>query len=268
VGRTAEDEVDRLLAAAERLRGIWVGAWPSHFERYVVERLAELADKAEVYVEELEGRTPLYPPRLSVPKDDYDGVPSPLRGGAWFWAIHPLGKLRELVHGTDSVLPRPEVDVIVYLGDDDPQRADPVLRAVNNARIALGYVDADLVEDKKGSLWRTWRSRLKAGLGQQEVADRLTKVERAFELGFLDMKQAEVDSQEAQAFATLVQSLEQQERACVRIGSLLILKYDGQILGRTLSQIEIRALERYPAIQRNPETLLEQLATSVYQLED
>jgi len=85
------------------------------------------------------------------------------------------------------------------------------------------------------------------------------------------VKQAQVDSQEAQAVATLLQALETQERACIRIGSILLIKYTtpsagGVVLSRNLTPAEMTALQRYPAIQRNPETVLEQLATAVYEL--
>jgi hypothetical protein len=93
------------------------------------------------------------------------------------------------------------------------------------------------------------------------------KVERALELRFLDLQEAQVDSEEAAAFGRLVQSVEGEQRACVRIGSLLLLKYNGQLIGRKLSQVELHALHLFPAIQQHPETLLGELAAAVNQLE-
>lgn len=96
---------------------------------------------------------------------------------------------------------------------------------------------------------------------------RFIKVERALELVGIDDRQADVDLKEAQAVKTVMESLVDVPRACIRIGALLILKYPGAdgtvVLSRTLSQPEVRALEWYPEIQRKPEQALELLATAI-----
>jgi hypothetical protein len=56
--------------------------------------------------------------------------------------------------------------------------------------------------------------------------------------------------------------------ACVRIGSMLIVKYpDSQgsdmVLVRQLSALELRTLERFPGIQRDPCNAIEMLAAAV-----
>ena len=83
----------------------------------------------------------------------------------------------------------------------------------------------------------------------------------------IDSRQAQIDSQAATAVRNLVSALNKVPTACVRVGSILFIKYtksDGPVvLVRTLSQVEIRILEHYPEIQQKPEKALEALALAV-----
>ncbi|TDO55574.1 hypothetical protein EV651_114278 [Kribbella sp. VKM Ac-2571] len=269
MGATAEEGTGRLIRAAVELDELKdrLSVWPEQLQRYVIDQLAEIAAEAETLAEALRDR-PSKDLSWDPGSDEYEVFAIPIPGRKWLWRARPRKNLSMPIYRTkDTGRQREQIDVVVYLSDEAQEKTAPVLRAVDEARRALGYVDAELIEDKLGSLWRTWLAKIKNGLSRQEVAERLIKVERAFELGFLDLKQAQVDSQEAQAFATLVQALDSQDRGCVRIGSLLVLKYDGQIVGRSLSQIELRALQQFPAIQRHPEALLEKLAAAVYELD-
>lgn len=87
----------------------------------------------------------------------------------------------------------------------------------------------------------------------------------------LDARQAQVDEKVAAAVSGLVNSFADVPRACVRVGSIFFVKYSGSsgpvVLARNLSQVEIRAMERFPEIQRDPEKAFEALALAVTQLE-
>jgi hypothetical protein len=112
---------------------------------------------------------------------------------------------------------------------------------------------------------------LARGVSAKDVTDRLTKVERALELTYLDSKQAEVDSATAGAVQQLIESISDIDRACIRAGSLLVIKFlaagESVILVRNLSQLEIRAFERCPEIQTKPETALNALSTVIESME-
>jgi hypothetical protein len=131
------------------------------------------------------------------------------------------------------------------------------------------YIDSD--DDKKTE--RLVRSKAKAQqlLASDELKSRLVKVERALELAGLDLKQAQVDQGEAEAVARLLGEIRDVPRVCIRAGSVLLAKFTTNqgpvVVVRTLSQLEIRALERFPEIQKNPERMLEALATAVDSLE-
>ena len=65
----------------------------------------------------------------------------------------------------------------------------------------------------------------------------------------------------------LLTSLADIPQACIRVGSLLFIKYTDHtgpvILSRTLSQPEVRALERFPEIQTKPREVLGALASAL-----
>lgn len=67
----------------------------------------------------------------------------------------------------------------------------------------------------------------------------------------------------ARAVESLVSSTSQIPRVAMRAGSLLFLKYEEAgipvLLVRQLSSVELTALERYPGLQREPESLLANL---------
>jgi hypothetical protein len=103
------------------------------------------------------------------------------------------------------------------------------------------------------------------------VQERPIKVEGPLEVQFIDLNQAEVDSKEAEAVARLVESLADIPSAVVRVGSISMIKFstpDGAVVQtRTLSQIEIRAMERFPETQINPRIALEALSNAVLTLQ-
>jgi hypothetical protein len=87
------------------------------------------------------------------------------------------------------------------------------------------------------------------------------------ELRYLDSAQADTDNKVADALSKIVSSLADVPSACVRAGSILLIKYPGPqgpvILTRNLSQLEISTLEKYPEIQKNPQTVLESLSLAI-----
>jgi hypothetical protein len=146
-----------------------------------------------------------------------------------------------------------------------------VIRALDTLASELGYegpLDEVIV---RGSIWRRAKAALRRGVTSDEVKNRLTKVERALELKSIDALQAEVDGKAVAAVVELVGSLQDVPQACIRVGSILLLKFSDEkgpvLMVRSLSQLEIRALERFPEIQTRPRIALEALATALATME-
>lgn len=163
-----------------------------------------------------------------------------------------------------------QISIAAFADGDDAQN-DSLLAAVDDLVNVLGYGTQTDVTFEKGSIFRQSKAKAIEALTSQELQDRLIKVERALELEYLDLKQAEVDVREGQAVANLVAALRDIPRACLRVGSILLIKYSVDdvpvLVSRPLSQLEIRALERYPEIQRVPEKALEALTMAIENLE-
>jgi hypothetical protein len=155
----------------------------------------------------------------------------------------------------------------MYLDTDDQEIARRVFADFDNLARVAGYSEATDEEVRRGSFWRKAKTLIIRGVTSDEVALRLAKVERAVELAQLDNRQAEVDGKEAEAVAQLLESLAEVPQACMRVGSLLIVKFQDPagpvVLARTLTQTEIRALNKFPEIQARPRDVMKSLDTAV-----
>jgi hypothetical protein len=160
-----------------------------------------------------------------------------------------------------------EISVAIYLDTDAADVAALCVRYVDELVEALGYNGPIDAVTESGSFIRHSWARIKRSLTSEEVTERLIKAERAVELRYLDSYQVEVDSKIADTVTKLVQSLEGVPNACIRAGSLLLIKYTRDerpvLLTRNLSQQEIKTLEKFPGIQQDPQKTLESLALAL-----
>ncbi|TCC18659.1 hypothetical protein [Kribbella sindirgiensis] len=167
---------------------------------------------------------------------------------------------------------RESVDVIVYLDSDDDEALGRALGAVDNLVQVMGYEEPQHIQVERGSIFRRSKAAAQKALRSKDLQDRLIKVERAVELEKIDLKQAEVDIREAEAAGKLMQSLAEIPQACIRIGSMFLIKHDspgGQVvLIRNLSQLEIRALEKFPEIQKDPRSAIDALAIAISAMDE
>jgi hypothetical protein len=172
---------------------------------------------------------------------------------------------------TDAGFVESSIPIEIYVDTEDEHEARRVFVAADNLAYLLGYGDAFDESIERGSFWRNARARLRRGVESDEVTSRLIKLERAFELKHLDLQQADVDAKSADAASQLIASMENIPQGTMRVGSIFLVKYEEAgiptIHIRSLSQLEIRALERYPEIQRKPQQALEALATATPSLE-
>lgn len=159
------------------------------------------------------------------------------------------------------------VSVAVYVDGKNERGLKDVLKCVDDLVDALGYEGPFDETVEYGSIFRRYKAIIRKGAQSKEVQDRITKIERALELRYLDSQQADSDLKLATAVSNLTASFESVSKVCVRVGSILFIKYVCDrapvVLVRNLSQIEIAALERYPEIQREPEKVLGALALAI-----
>lgn len=105
-------------------------------------------------------------------------------------------------------------------------------------------------------VFRRSRAIAKRGIDAADLRTRLAKVERSLELAYLDRRQADVDAIESEAVRRLVDSLKDVPHACVRIGSIFLIKYE-EVRGPYWSFVLYPRLRymRWSGFPRSRETL-------------
>jgi ribosomal protein S13 len=160
-----------------------------------------------------------------------------------------------------------EISVAVYLETDDSAVINSVVHDLDELVEALGYDGPLRPIVERGSFFRQSWGKLRKALTSDDVKELALKTERALELRYLDGEQAQVDNKIADTLSKLVGALADVPSACIRAGSILLIKYPGPqgpvILTRGLSQMEIKTLERFPEIQQTPQKALESLALAI-----
>lgn len=160
-----------------------------------------------------------------------------------------------------------EISVILYLDTNDEKIISQVVRNLDNLVGALGYGRPLNPEIERGSFFRQSWSKLKRSLTSDDLKEIAAKMERALEARYLDSQQVAIDNTIAGALSKLIISLSEVPSACIRSGSILLIKYPGPqgsiILTRNLSEREIKILEQFPEIQRTPHAVLESLAVAI-----
>jgi hypothetical protein len=202
------------------------------------------------------------------------------RGNASFCDSHPLLQYADASFFGTTVDPRPpepnevlqEISVGVYLDSDDPSTAERILRCVDEFVDLLGYDGPIRPVIEHGSFVRRSLAKIKVALTSDEVRDLIAKAERAVEVRILDSEQADVDYKMAAAVSNIIAALADAPNACIQIGSILFIKYSGPqgsvVLSKNLSLKEIKTLERFPGIQKEPHNVLEYLAVAQESLTD
>lgn len=164
-----------------------------------------------------------------------------------------------------------DIAVDVYIGGDDDHRAEEILRRVDDVVEQLGYYRPETLSIERGSIFRRARAAARRAMSSDELADRLALLEQAVEVQLVGKHISGIDRQMAEAVSWLIQSLESVPTACVRLKSIVIVKYtlneDAVVLARSLSAKEMRAIECYPEMTQKPERFLDSLALAVDRLE-
>jgi hypothetical protein len=124
---------------------------------------------------------------------------------------------------------------------------------------------------RDGAIFRRAKANLTQGIKSDDALRYRAKMENAIELIAIGERQARVNNEHAQAIEMALSSISRIPPACLLVGTILIVKYpDDQgsvVLVRPLSALELRTLERFPGIQRDPCNAIEMLAAAVMTVE-
>lgn len=155
---------------------------------------------------------------------------------------------------TSTVLP-----ASIYLGDG-------ASAAAVEAAIDLLLTEGGLEAFRQGpplhgSWYRSLWVRVRGGTSHLSAEQLTAEIERKLRIEIFDRAQATIDLQQATGAAALITALQPEDVACIRLGSMLLVKLDGTIQVTNLTQVQIAWIERNQMLLRDPEGLLKGLAT-------
>lgn len=152
----------------------------------------------------------------------------------------------------------------IYLDTEDLEQFYTTVDEVFRLAGELGYQPPILDSIERGSFFaRAWTS-LKNSMSSEELDDKVKMAQRAVELRAVDELQARVDLDVTAAMRNVIDSVSDIPNACIRVGSLVMLKYiqngEETLVARQLNQRELRAVSQHPELQKDPSQFLVALA--------
>lgn len=179
---------------------------------------------------------------MTVPWDPGDPNPAPTRA---------LPDLRGI--------PAPPNDQLsIYVNTDELPAG--LLDAVSDL---LAEIDVQVEQEGqvvRGSWWQRWKIGLKRADAGAKIKELAEKLERAGELKYIVVERSVSEKNQADAVSAIIKSLEGVESAVIQLSSMLIVKHDGKVLARVLSEQELRLLEKDPTLLQSPGAILELLS--------
>jgi hypothetical protein len=144
--------------------------------------------------------------------------------------------------------------VTIYL--ESGTNADEVEHAVREVLDGFGLAVTHSEPPIIGSWFKGMLGRSKKALTSDAATDLMARLERALEMPTLHSPQAQIDSAQGDAVAKLITALAPESNALIQIGSVFLLKVDGVVTCRNLSQRELAFLERNPRVLGSPRDVL------------
>ena len=160
------------------------------------------------------------------------------------------------------------IPVRIYLSNVPGSQKEDIISEISSILRTISFeIDIETPEET-GSWWKRLWMQSKDVLTQEEVINKLAKLERAAEAKFIEKPQAEANKDYAIALEKIVKSLDGVDSACVQIGNLLLVKYvtkygppkaKVRLIVRTLSALEMREIEKNQVLLKDPRQIIDSL---------
>jgi hypothetical protein len=108
-----------------------------------------------------------------------------------------------------------------------------------------------------GSFWRRMTAKVTAET--PSVEEVVNQTLRAVQMRTMMWPQATIDAAQGDVLAKLITALGSEQNAVIQIGSILLVKSNGNLMVRNLTQAELAYLERCPTLIKDPGSILLQL---------
>jgi transcriptional regulator with XRE-family HTH domain len=174
----------------------------------------------------------------------------------------------------DSGVPRRELtdreeadstqSVSIYLEDGRESTVRDVQSALQIIAEEVGFELIAEFNPVYGSFWQRFRAKASDPHTQEEVYDRLIKLERSAGVRLLAVPESQANMQNAQGLAAIIESLKGESAAVIQLGPLVVVKaprsgVGSAILCKVLTAKELRMLEARPDLLKDPCGLMAQL---------
>jgi cold shock CspA family protein len=163
------------------------------------------------------------------------------------------------------------VPIDAYLDTDDMTQARRAIAALDELAATLGYGLPTKETVERGSVWRRAEARRGEHADLPDLRDRQVVFDRAIQPRLLEEYRADIDLKMSAAIANLVESLAAIPQACMQLSDMLVVKYENNdgpiVIVRMMTPIEVRAMERFPEIQKDPRNAIKALVNAALRLE-
>ena len=149
----------------------------------------------------------------------------------------------------------------VYTSADEPP--PELLRALGRLMRVVGLETVETSDIERGSWHRRWRLRETRAEGMRTLAKLANKAQRAGELHFIQQVRAQADEHEANAVASVMRAMDGVDSAVVQLSSMIIVKHQGSLICRVLSEREIGILTDHPELLKVPAELFQLLSDMI-----
>jgi hypothetical protein len=148
-----------------------------------------------------------------------------------------------------------ELDIRIYLADGGNH---PAIEAALNELINALHIE---IIHKGGPELGSWFRRIKGKLTSQTPSlDEVVELAvRTVQMKTMLWPQAGIDAAQGDALAKLITALGPERNAVIQIGSILLVKSNGNLMCRNLTQAELAYLDRHPTLIKDPGSILRQL---------
>lgn len=117
-------------------------------------------------------------------------------------------------------------------------------------------------DEEFGSWWQRFTLRAKKAYNHDKVQENLARAERRLELELLDKHAAQVDNLKADSASKLIGAINSTNQAVVILGQIVIVKYRGTIVVKSIDPLTAAKIERSNALLTDPAAVLQILSES------
>ena len=153
------------------------------------------------------------------------------------------------------------LSINIYISESNPILESRLEKAVEELAKEFEFSTVDSLP-VRGSWFKQWVLKIKKVASQENVAERLEKMELAFEQATLKRSEANINKTQAEAVAALLKELKDVSSGVLQVGSILVVKLNDVPFVRSLSRKEIVILEEHPDLLRNPNSILDVFSDS------